>query len=481
MWLNTLLVIVALAIGRAVWRVVSRFVLRSPLDDIPGPPSKSLVFGNFRQLFSPDAWAFHEQLARDYGSVVRTTGLFGEKQLYVSDPKALHHIVAKDMDIYEEHPQYIATNTVVFGDGLLSSSGEKHRRQRKLMNPVFSATHIRSMIPIFQEVLGALLFQLCETLGTLTEDGPREVDMLHWISRTALELIGRSGLGYTFDSLKVDDAPHPYATNIKELAVYKLGPAWFRRAVINALPMPNVHNLRDKIDFMWETSKEIYSQKLEALRAGDAIVSKQIGQGKDILSLLIRANMKADDPLDEAELLAQMSSIADARHARTLIFAAMDTTSSALARTVCLLVQHPDVQERLRSEIRKAKNEHGTLTYDELESLTYLDAVCRETLRLFPPIPQMLRMTRQDTVLPFDRPVTGVDGKLVSEVHVPEGTPVVIGIMNANRNSGIWGDDAMEWKPERWLKPLPDSVTDAHMPGIYSHLMTFLGGGRACM
>lgn len=66
----------------------------------------------------------------------------------------------------------------------------------------------------------------------------------------------------------------------------------------------------------------------------------------------------------------------------TLIFAAMDTTSSALSRTLSLLVQHSDVQERLRAEIRAAKKDLDVLSYDQLDSLPYLDAVCRETLRL---------------------------------------------------------------------------------------------------
>ena len=61
----------------------------------------------------------------------------------------------------------------------------------------------------------------------------------------------------------------------------------------------------------------------------------------------------------------------------------MDTTSSALVRILQLLAEHPDVQVRLRSEIRAAKKEHGVLSYDELEAMQYLDAVCRETLRMF--------------------------------------------------------------------------------------------------
>lgn len=70
---------------------------------------------------------------------------------------------------------------------------------------------------------------------------------------------------------------------------------------------------------------------------------------------------------------------------RTLVFAAMDTTSSALARILHLLAQHPQVQDKLREEIVRAKQVNGEsvhLSYDELHALPYLEAVCRETLRL---------------------------------------------------------------------------------------------------
>ncbi|OBZ67938.1 hypothetical protein A0H81_12339 [Grifola frondosa] len=57
----------------------------------------------------------------------------------------------------------------------------------------------------------------------------------------------------------------------------------------------------------------------------------------------------------------------------------------------------------------------------------------------------------------------------------------MVGVMACNTSKTIWGDDAYEWKPERWLSPLPNTVSEAHIPGIYSNLMTFLGGGRACI
>ena len=73
-------------------------------------------------------------------------------------------------------------------------------------------------------------------------------------------------------------------------------------------------------------------------------------------------------------------------------------------------------------------------------------------------------------VLPLSEPIRGVDGTLMKEIIVPKGTEVEIAIYTCNRNKSIWGEDALEWKPERWLNPLPDRVTNARVPGIYSNL-----------
>jgi len=81
---------------------------------------------------------------------------------------------------------------------------------------------------------------------------------------------------------------------------------------------------------------------------------------------------------------------------------------------------------------------------------------------------------------------------------VAKGTNIIVSAFGANCNPELWGADSYEWKPERWLSPLPEAVVEAHMPGIYSHLrvsvpryaivfakvnrrMTFMGGSRACM
>lgn len=73
-------------------------------------------------------------------------------------------------------------------------------------------------------------------------------------------------------------------------------------------------------------------------------------------------------------------------------------------------------------------------------------------------------------ILPLAKPVRGADGQERTEVYVPKGTNVIASAFGANCNPELWGSDSYEWKPERWLSPLPESVIEAHMPGIYSHL-----------
>ncbi|KAG6898657.1 hypothetical protein C0993_005327 [Termitomyces sp. T159_Od127] len=191
--------------------------------------------------------------------------------------------------------------------------------------------------------------------------------------------------------------------------------------------------MRDMVDTWDRTMKEIFEEKKRALMAGDEALVNQVAKAKDLLSILMKANMEAseEDKLHDKEVLGQ---------------------------------------ERLRAEVTEARKVHdGDIHYDYLVSLPFLDAVCRETLRL------------QDTVLPLLTPIKAVDGQEMESILVPKDTLIFISILNANRDPLLWGPDCLEWKPERWMGPLPEALHEARMPGIYSHLLTFLGGGRACI
>ncbi|KAF9443231.1 cytochrome P450 [Macrolepiota fuliginosa MF-IS2] len=480
--------LVPIAIAGLVGTLLRRYFAKSPLDPVPGPPASSVITGNIGELFDVYGWKYHYGILKQYGSVIKVRGLFGERSLYLCDPKALHHVLVKDQHAYEGAAALVNLHKICFGDGLLSTLGEQHRKQRKMLNPVFSIAHMREMMPIFHEVTS----RLQQAIYDQVKDAPKEIDILHWMSRTALELIGQSGMGCSFDSLDVDAKSadlHPFSRSVKQLGtlfgglggflvaqfvfplVNRINLPRFKRWIADRLPLRWVQDVKNVVDIIQETAEDICNAKRKATLDGRGDDGK-----KDIISILIRANASAaeEDRLSDGEVHAQVA---------TITFGAVDTTSSALSRTLWLLAEHPGVQEKLRTELREAKGDNGgeELGYDQLVSLPYLDAVCRETLRVYPPVANTIRDARKDMILPLSKPIKTTTGAEVSELVVPSGTTLFLSLLGANTNPDMWGEDAYEWKPERWLNPLPEKVSEAHMPGIYSHLMTFLGGSRACI
>ncbi|CAA7265718.1 unnamed protein product [Cyclocybe aegerita] len=314
----------------AIWKIGRRFYRKSALDNIPGPSAKSLWQGVLPQVFNDNAWSFQKEMAEKYGGVVKLTGLLGDVQLYVFDPKAMHHIVVKDTNTYEE------LNLALFGRGILAVVGEQHRKQRKMLNPVFSIAHMRQMLPTFYSVG----HKLRDAIAKKVEAGPIEVELVSWMTRTALELVGQSGFSVSFDPLTEDGIPHPYTVAAKQVVpltfrffvsriyllplLINIGTPKLRRFFIDLVPWKDLRDLRDHVDILHKTAVEIIETKKAALAEGDKAAARQIGQGKDILSILLRANISASKELSEEELVGQIS---------TLTFAAMDTTSSALSRT----------------------------------------------------------------------------------------------------------------------------------------------------
>ncbi|KAF8265237.1 cytochrome P450 [Lactarius quietus] len=434
-------------------------------------------------MFNHRAYMFYEGLYKTYGKVARVSGFFGDLQLVVSDPKACNNIITKDQAIFEETEVFLFSTRQIFGPVLFSTSGAHHRRQRKLLNPVFNINHMRYLIPIFYGVTR----QLRDKLESIVENGPQEVNMAEWTGRLALELIGEAGLGYSFGILEGRNDEFcrvlkEWVPALSSLAVYrnlfpyvyKVFHPKFMKFVGRMLPWSRLNHLMDLAEAMNIQARGVYETKKRLLESGDDVTTKQVGEGKDFISLLMQGSavVSEDDRLSEEEVVAQMMGF---------LVAATDTTSSALSRVLHLLALHPDVQDKLRKELKEAFEDDEELTHDQLVSLPFLEAVCRESLRLFPPLPGVMRTARSDAILPLSTLIHDVDGRKVHEVFVPANTDVFVQIHHLNRDPSIWGSDAAEWKPERWLAPLPESVVRANIQGIYANTMTFIGGGRSCI
>ena len=150
--------------------------------------------------------------------------------------------------------------------------------------------------------------------------------MLGWLARTALGLVGQGGLGWSFDKL---DSPepnylaelfkafvsvisidahfvplaltslYPYRPTVSPLFILmkfmpffvKIGPAWFRRKVVEAIPLYRFRKAMEISDTLDRTIRQILESKKAALAAGDEAVTSQIGEGKDIISVLSTSSL----------------------------------------------------------------------------------------------------------------------------------------------------------------------------------------------
>ncbi|KAI9458421.1 cytochrome P450 [Lactarius psammicola] len=473
-------VVVALAWASCLGVLRHRHRQKS-LHKVPGPLNPSLFWGHSRHMFNPYAFSFYEGLYKKYGTVARVYGILGDIQLVVSDPKACNNIFIKNQIIFEETEALLDSNMQAFGPALTSTSGAHHRRQRKLLNPVFSVNNLRHMTPIFHRVAR----QLRENLESIVADGGQEINIADWMGKFALELIGEAGLGYSFGTFEGRNdeycrALKEWMPTLSSLAVYrgffpyvyKIFHPKLLKLVGRMLPWPKLNHLMDLSEAMNAEARSIYKTKKTLLELGDDATVKQVGEGKDIISLLMQGYVaeSENDRLSEEELLAQMA---------VFVFAATDTSSSALSRILHLLALHPEIQDKLREELKEACKEE--LTHDQLVSLPFLEAVCRESLRLYPPVPGVMRTARSDVMLPLSSPIHDVNGSEIHEIFVPNNTNVFVQMYNLNRDPSIWGPDAAEWKPERWSAPLPEGVSKANIQGVYANTMTFIGGPRSCI
>ncbi|KAH7325259.1 cytochrome P450 [Rhizoctonia solani] len=458
------------------------FKRANTFGELDGPTPTSSIWGDEKLLFNfEDSLSIHDQLLNRYGSVCRLKGALGEDRLWIADPRAMGDIILKGFDYFHEPEGFISWTKLAFGPSIIATIGHKHKIQRK-----YSPPHICVTTPIFNNITHHLE-DIVTSKVRASGGSTGIVDIYTWMSNVALEMIGQAGVGYSFGVMENKEPEYldasrqvfPLISNMWYIRPFlstltKIGPASFRRFVVDRISFGPVRQFQQASDIMDKMATEIYTQKKRALANGT--LESEIAAGNDIISMLLKQNevVSPEEQMTEEEILAQVNG---------LIFAGHDTTSGGLARTLHLLAQYPDVQAQLRAEVREAHGLYGKdLDYDQFNSLKYLDAVCRESLRLWSPAQLTERVAMKDWNLPLHYPVKSKDGKrMITNLHVPKGTHMYLSLGSANRDKQTWGEDAEQFNPDRWLQPLPSSVVESKIPGVYSNLMTFSGGPRSCL
>ncbi|KAJ7249880.1 cytochrome P450, partial [Mycena rebaudengoi] len=160
-----------------------------------------------------------------------------------------------------------------------------------------------------------------------------------------------------------------------------------------------------------------------------------------------------------------------------LLLAGQETTANTLALGIRELARNSDFQNRLRDEI----NAHRGITSGaQYEDMPLLNAFIKETLRVYPAVPLNEQIAVEDTFLPLTTGITTISGEKRTKLPIRKGQMVTLALASYQRLESIWGSDAHEFKPNRWIEGTACTGDPVH-GSPYSNLLCFFSGPRTCL
>ena len=293
--------------------------------------------------------------------------------------------------------------------GLFDVNGDEHRRHRRLLQPAFAKTRIDA----YRDDMVALTGRM---LDAWREGEERDVhaDMTELTLRVATKTLFGEDAGERGVEL---------ARMMQAWLITMFAPAALLRLDIRGLPYARWLDLTRRIDD--ETTALLRDKrKTVAARAKDGTV------GADMLSMLIAARDTDGSALDEDELVG---------HTGVIFAAGHETSTNALAWTLFLLAEHPQVADDLVDELASVL--HGEApTVENLGKLPFLDAVVKESMRVLPPVPLHPRVVTEDTEL--------------GGHFLPVQTELFLSIFHMHHDPAIF-ETPNRFDPRRWAKIKP--------------------------
>lgn len=327
----------------------------------PGPKGKPFVGSLFD--FQRDPLHFLTALNRDYGDIAGFR--IGRRLIVqVSDPELIREIlVVRNRSVGKTG--YLKRATPILGNGLVTSDGDFHHRQRKLIQPSLDRQRVKTYDRTIVD--SALAF------GQRWSDGV-EVDMFSEMLDLALRIIMRALFSVEVDShgQRIESA----LTVVLEHFSRMLSPFG---AALSRLPSPRRRRFREAKAYLTRFVQDLIAERRRS----------QSDKG-DVLSMLLLAQ----DESDQTGMTDQQ--VCD--EVMTLFTAGHETIATALTWTWYALAQNPDVYARMAKEIDEVVGERSPTAAD-VPQLKYTEMVFAESMRLYPPIWGFTRLANEDQEL----------------------------------------------------------------------------------
>ncbi|KAG3114927.1 hypothetical protein PI124_g2529 [Phytophthora idaei] len=426
-------------------------------------PGTLPVLGNAVEL-AANAPRMHDWLADQFAAtdgeafLVRLPGK--DDMMFIAKPEHLETVLKTQFDVFPKSEYIHDVFCDMLGDGIVLTNGETWKRQRNVVVGLFSARALREhMTPLVQNYTVQLVDILADAAAT---DTPLDLfDLLH---RYTFDVFGEIGFGAKMGSM--DGAFQPFAEAMDE-AQFLAGkrfkqPMWYWK-LRRWLNVGDEKKLKENVRVIDEHLMGIIADAIERRRL--RVEEKKAGRpaalaDKDIVSIVLDNMESRGMPVDPVEV----RNIAVAS-----IIAGRDTTADCMGWLFHFLSQNPNAEAKLRAELlakipKLSTDKHYTPTVEDINKVPYLEACIRELLRLYPPAPLITTHCIKDTVFP--------DGTFVLA-----NTDIGIALFSCGRLTSVWGKDALEFKPERFI----DNETGEIIPMTATKFAAFSAGPRICV
>ncbi len=394
------------------------------------PPGPQISISEFMDKVNENPFNFLMDLIQKYGDTIYMK--LQQKDVYIlNNPDYIEQIFTRDYKLFSK--TRAAELRPFLGNGLLLNEGESHRQHRKIIQPLFLPKSIKSYSTIMVDNIKHISDNWQENTT---------IDVLQEMTMLAMGVMTESLFGINFRDRDTFSKVSDSFTNILESFTQVHEP------VENILIDDESTNVENKKPNKFQDSLDYLNQKIYTLMDH---IKKTNPEKPNLISHL----MQAKDP-DSGEVGLPQQQIRD--EIMVFLFAAHDTTSTALTWSLAYLATNQEIQDKLQKELDSALG-NRIPTGDDLPKLEYAEKIFKETLRIRPSVWALSRLTNEDYK--------------VGEYVIPNNS-VIFMSQYAMHNSPKYYADPDLFTPERWTKEFLFKLPRfAYFP--------FGGGIRSCI
>ncbi|GAB9475659.1 Cytochrome p450 [Globisporangium polare] len=435
---------------------------------LPTPTSTLPLFDNtldFLTTYREKLYDFFlDNTLKQSGKMWRMKAMGRPVAVVLTTPEAFEHVLKTKFEDFGKGPRFWKTMEDLMGNGIFAVDGTLWMHQRKTASHLFS---LQMMHDTVEQTVVHYTTILCERLGEISSAN-ETVNFKRLLDIFTMDVFTKIGFGVDLNSLRSSENQaflDAFERASLGLLLRFQVPTWYWQ-LKKKLNIGSERVMAEDIKTLNTMVYDIISRSMARRRSSEkAGGGHDPSSGRDLISLFLEK--------EETEYANGEQTKTDASFIRDMavsfLAAGRDTTSQSMTWLILMLNRNPRVLQKVREELNEQlpglfDGSKTVPSMEDVQQLTYLEAAIRESLRLNPVVGANSRMALRDTTLH--------DGTFIKK-----GTRVGLHSYVLGRLPWVWGDDACEYKPERWI----DAETGKLMQVSPFKFQAFLGGPRTCI